>query len=112
MKIEEIFQQASSDKAVIAALKEKSVTVPAWGGAKGLQKEYDPTLHPVMNRALYPDVVHNDGSLEAVTRITIDLQRLAVRRMSELVCGFSSTSFTLCRISMAWSSGLPVRGSL
>ncbi len=87
MKIEEIFQQASSDKAVIAALKEKSVTVPAWGGAKGLQKEYDPTLHPVMNRALYPDVVHNDGSLEAVTRITIDLQRLAVRRMSELVCG-------------------------
>lgn len=87
MKIEEIFQQASSDKAVIAALKEKSVTVPAWGGAKGLQKEYDPTLHPVMNRAIYPDVVHNDGSPEAVTRITLDLQRLAVRRMSELVCG-------------------------
>ena len=87
MKIEEIFQQASSDKAIIAALKEKSVTVPAWGGAKGLQKEYDPTLHPVMNRAIYPDVAHKDGSLEAVTRVTLDLQRLAVRRMSELVCG-------------------------
>ena len=49
--------------------------------------EYDPRKHPVMNKAKYPDVVNDDGSLELVTRITCDMQRLAVKRMTELVCG-------------------------
>ena len=87
MSLEEILQNASSEKAAIAALKEKSVTVPSWSGAKGLQTEYDPQFHPVMSKVKYPDVVHNDGSFEAVTRITLDFQRLACRRMTELCCG-------------------------
>jgi len=71
----------------IIALKEKSIVVPPWFGAKGLFKEYNPLEHPVMKKNIYPDVVQEDGKIEHVTRITYDLQRLAVKRMTELVCG-------------------------
>ena len=83
MTIEEIL--ALQDEAQkIAALKEKSVQVPSWGQ---LEKEYDPKKHPVMDKGLYPDVSRDDGSLEKVTRITLNFQRLATKRMTELVCG-------------------------
>lgn len=74
-------------KEAIAQLMNKTVIVPAWEGSDGLHKEYDPKLHPVMDKAKYPDIVHKDGTVDFVTRITFDYQRLAVRRMSELVCG-------------------------
>lgn len=86
MTIEEILQSGSPQQ-VIAALKEKSVCVPSWYGKGGLRECYDPARHPVMNRALYPDIVNADGSLTRVTRITYDMQRLAVKRMTELVAG-------------------------
>ena len=72
---------------IIASLKEKSIIVPSWGGRDGLVREYDPKKHPVMNKAVYPDVVEEDGSIDHVTRITYNLQQLAVKRMSELCCG-------------------------
>ncbi len=75
---------------IIADLKKKTVTVPAWGdGTKrgGLQGEYNPLLHPVMDKSIYPDAVAEDGTLEPVTRITYDLQRLATKRMTELCNG-------------------------
>lgn len=71
---------------VIAALKEKSIDVPVWRGRYGLVWEYDPTKHPVMNKAKYPDVISDNG-IQEVTRVTCDLQRLAVKRMTELVTG-------------------------
>lgn len=58
-----------------------------WGGRNGLREEYDPKKHPVMNKAKYPDITNDDGSMTFVTRITYDLQRLAVKRMTELVTG-------------------------
>lgn len=64
-------------------LKKKGVSVRPWSE---LVKEYDPKQHPVMDKGAYPDVVTPKG-IEPVTRITYDLQRLAVKRMSELVCG-------------------------
>ena len=73
---------------IIADLKRKSVTVPRWsGGADSLLAQYDPNRHPVMDRAVYPDIANSDGTLERVTRITYDLQRLAVKRMTELCNG-------------------------
>lgn len=84
-KIEEILNGGTPQQ-VIAALKEKTINVPLWGGRYGLMKEYDPRKHPVMDKAKYPDVVTDEG-VEPVTRITCDLQRLATKRMSELVCG-------------------------
>ncbi len=87
MEINEIIDLARPAECIIADLKSKSVSVPAWTGKDGLVNQYDPRRHPVMNRALYPDRVNPDGTLERVTRITYDLQRLAVRRMSELMNG-------------------------
>ena len=87
MTIEEIFgskELTAAEK--IAALKEKTITIPVWAGKKGLEMEFDPTKHPVMDKSIYPDVVE-DNRVEEVTRITCDLQRLAVKRMTELCCG-------------------------
>ena len=86
MTIREIFNSGGSAKDVIAALKNKTISVPTWGGVSGLQAEYDPMMHPVMNKASYPDVVTDNG-VEHVTRVTFDLQRLATKRMTELCCG-------------------------
>ena len=86
MTIEEILQSGGSAEQIISALKEKSINVPVWGGNKGLVCEFDPRKHPVMNKAIYPDVVSDEG-VQPVTRITCDLQRLATKRMTELCCG-------------------------
>lgn len=87
-KIEEIIDfRTKSANTIVAELMEKSVVVPAWGGRNGLQREYDPKKHPVMDKGIYPDIVNDDGSIDHVTRITYNLQQLAVKRMSELCCG-------------------------
>lgn len=84
--IDEILLSGSSAETTISALKEKTILVPLWGGAKGLAMEYDPRRHPVMNKAKYPDTITKDG-VEPVTRITLSLQRLATKRMTELITG-------------------------
>lgn len=86
MTIEEILNSGASAETIIAALKEKSIIVPVWSGRYGLVQQFDPTKHPVMNKQKYPDIVSDDG-IEYVTRITCDLQRLATKRMTELVTG-------------------------
>lgn len=69
---------------VIKDLTVKTLDIPSW---EKLKMEYNPKLHPVMNTAQYRDVIRKDGSVEHVSRITYDLQRLAVKRMNELVYG-------------------------
>lgn len=85
--INDILSNSATPEEAIAHLKDKSIIVPPWGGRRGLASEYDPRRHPVMDRARYPDITNPDGTVEFVTRITCDLQRLAVKRMSELLCG-------------------------
>lgn len=85
--IEEILETNTGEGEIIAMLKEKTVQVPVWAGKIGLVSEYDPTKHPIMSRSKYPDIVNPDGTVEQVTRVTYDLQRLAVKRMTELICG-------------------------
>lgn len=84
MTIEEILSQETGAEAKITALKEKTINVPLWGGSKGLIYEFDPKKHPVMNRGKYPDIITSDG-VQPVTRVTLDLQRLAAKRMTELI---------------------------
>lgn len=87
MTIEEILNSTELSAAEkVAALKEKTITVPIWGGRYGLLQQFDPTRHPVMNKQKYPDIISEDG-VEYVTRVTCDLQRLATKRMTELCCG-------------------------
>ena len=85
---ETLLSPTASASEKMAALKAKTIEVPAWGGVrgKGLVCEYDPSKHPVMDRAIYPDIVH-DSVLTPVTRVTCNLQQLAVKRMTELVSG-------------------------
>lgn len=87
MTIQDIINDDRRPEAMITDLKEKAIFVPAWKGRDGLEREYDPRKHPVMSRALYPDIKASDGTIDRVTRVTYDLQRLAVRRMSELCNG-------------------------
>lgn len=87
MTIDEILNSTEITAAEkVAALQEKIISVPAWHGEKGLKKEYDTTKHPVMDKAKYPDEITKEG-VKPVTRITLDLPRLACKRMTELCCG-------------------------
>ena len=70
----------------IAILRNKTVTVAPWFGPEGLERQYNPRHHPVMDKCAYPDLVDKDG-FKPVTRITIAFQQLAAKRMSELMCG-------------------------
>ena len=83
--INEILGGNLTERERITALQQKTIDVPLWSGPQGLKNEYDPTKHPVMNKAVYPDIVRDNG-IEYVTRITLDFQRLAAKRMSELCC--------------------------
>lgn len=83
-KINDLLNNAKSETERIELLKQKTIYIPSWGGR--LVKEYDQTQHPVMDRQLYRDRVRNDG-IERVTRISLCFQKLATKRMAELVCG-------------------------
>lgn len=66
---------------IIDDLKQKSIYVIPW--AK-LRKEYDPKEHPVYTDRNYRDKVRR-GKTEKMTRITYSIQKLAVKRMKELM---------------------------
>lgn len=81
MDIKEITAAGQNPGWTITELKRKSVVVPPW---TELEKAYDVKKHPVMNKQLYPDKVTKKG-IEKVTRITLGLPKLAVKRMTELM---------------------------
>ena len=85
MDIQQILNGLTPEQTV-RELKKKSTVLPAWYGKGGLLEQYDPERHPVMDKQRYPDLVQQ-GVLTPVSRITYDLQRLAVHRMTELICG-------------------------
>ena len=84
--IQDIIRADRQQSEIISDLKQKAVAVPLWEGPKGLSAEYDPKKHPVMNKAIYPDVVEADGTIDHVTRVPLNFQKLAVKRMAELCC--------------------------
>lgn len=72
----------------ITALQQKTEIPPAWKGQDALEAEYNPQMHPINNRSLYPDVVSEEG-VERVTRVSLNLQQLATKRMCELMVGIA-----------------------
>lgn len=84
--IEDIINSSISPEVIIDTLKEKTINVPSWNGRYGLINEYESRKHPIMNKAKYPDIISDDG-IQLVTRVPLDFQKLAVKRMSELICG-------------------------
>lgn len=83
-ELKELLLSGVEDTKKIQALQDKTVDVPAWEGPDGLEMEYDSRKHPVNDRARYRDVVTSEG-IEHVTRAIFGLQKLAVKRMTELV---------------------------
>lgn len=81
--IQEILDKSRTNQDVIKDLKETAIEIPKWSE---LEKEYDPLRHPVMDTALYQDIT-DDGVTTKVSRVVQDMQRLAVKRMTELVVG-------------------------
>jgi len=105
MDIKELIKQARENGIDITGeLREKSIHVPAWDA---LKKEYEPSLHPVMDTSQYPDVTIFDErpsetevdkfgnpvivkvatGTEKVSRVTYALQKLAAKRTTELCFG-------------------------
>lgn len=81
MEINEILNLNGAQ--AIDALKNKTISVPSWDS---LRREYDTKYHPVMTDKSYKDKYNKKtGQIERMTRYTIDLQKLAVKRMSELM---------------------------
>lgn len=83
MDIKEITSETRDAGSIIADLKKKSVQVPEWAE---LEKEYEPSNHPVVTDKLYRDKVTRKV-VERMTRITLGWQKLATKRMSELMFG-------------------------
>ena len=83
MDIKQIIDFNRPANEIIAALQRRSYYLPSW---EALRKEYDPEMHEVVKDPTYVDRVKKNG-VEKVTRITYDLQRLAVKRMTELCYG-------------------------
>ena len=81
MPIEEILKLQAQE--AIAALKNKTDCPPPWAE---LEKEYDPKHHPINDKSIYPDVV-TDAGIEYVTRVSLNLQKLATKRMCALTVG-------------------------
>ena len=81
MEIGEIIHSERSAGQIIGDLKQKTIDVPSWGE---LEKQYDPTKHPVHNKKEYRDKVKK-GKTERMTRITYAMQKQAVKRMKELM---------------------------
>lgn len=82
--IDEILNSARIPSQIIEDLKFKTVSVPPWSK---LEKEYEPKYHPVMTDKTYRDFVNKKGELIRMCRITMGLQKLAVKRMTELSFG-------------------------
>lgn len=81
MDIKEITSPERDARSIISDLKYKTVVVKPWAI---LCKEYEPKEHPVMTDKTYKDKVTKRG-IEKVTRYTLGLQKLAVKRMTELM---------------------------
>lgn len=83
MDIKELTSPERLPAMIIDDLKNKTLPVPPWSR---LVKEYDQKQHPVMDKRLYPDKTTKRGT-EKMTRITLGLQKLAVKRMTGLIFG-------------------------
>lgn len=81
MEIQEIIDEKRDATSIISDLKKKNVIPPAWAD---LQKQYEPSKHPVRTDKAYADKVTKKG-IERMTRITLGWQKLAVKRMTELM---------------------------
>lgn len=83
MNIQDIINSSRRPEVIIDDLKKKTIAVPSWSN---LEKEYDPSKHPVITDPMYQDKIKG-AATEKVTRITLGWMKLAVKRITELMFG-------------------------
>ena len=84
MNILEITHPQRKASEVIADLKRKNIIVPSWAN---LQKEYNQKLHPIYTDKHYRDKYLKSGRVEKQTRVSLGWQKLAVKRICEMMFG-------------------------
>lgn len=81
-RIDDIFALGSADEK-IAALQKKTVALPSWAL---LLKDYEPKFHNIMtDHTNRRDKTRSDGTVEKASRISIGLEKLLTKRMSEFM---------------------------
>ena len=81
--LEEIFTDGRDAGSIVDDLKVKSVVVPDW--AK-LIRDYEPSFHKIrFDKTGRRDKTRSDGTVEEAARISIGLEKLLVRRMTEFM---------------------------
>lgn len=104
MDINEIF--AGQDVGtIITELKKRSNNVPEWGE---LLKDYEPKFHKIVDdKQGRKDKIHTDGTVDKAARISLGLEKLLVKRMTEFTFSipvkriYSTTSETQEAIAKA-----------
>ncbi len=82
-KISDYIDFSQDTSTIISSLKEKTVTVPDWSN---LRKDYYPSEHPILKDTTnLRDKKRDDGSIEKSCRLSLGMERLQVRRMSEFM---------------------------
>lgn len=79
--IKEILHGTMTPDQQVYALKYKTTQVRPWAD---LEREYNPKKHPIYTDPDYKDK-HKKGHTERMTRISYPVQKLAVKRMKELM---------------------------
>lgn len=83
--LDDIFGGGNSPSEIIALLKKRSITLPKWSE---LEAAYEPTKHEILSdNQRRVDITYEDGTKDTAARITVGLEKLTVRRMSEFMFG-------------------------
>jgi len=78
--INEILAESDISK-IISELKNRSYSVPEWSE---LLKSYEPKFHTIVtDKKNRRDKVHSDGSVDKAARLTVGLEKLLTKRMTE-----------------------------
>lgn len=81
--ISEYIDFSDTPKTIISSLKRKTVSVPSWGI---LRKSYNYKEHEILSDHVnLRDKVRKDGAIEKSSRLSLGLERLLVRRISEFM---------------------------
>ncbi len=82
-KISDYIDFSQDTSTIISSLKEKTIHVPNWSS---LRKDYNPGEHAILTDTTnLRDKYRKDGSVEKSCRLSLGMERLFVKRMSEFM---------------------------
>lgn len=80
--IDQILHEGKAED-IISALKKRTTTEPEW---ENLSKDYEPSLHTIVDDTKgRKDKTHSDGTTEKAARLSVGLEKLLTKRMTEFM---------------------------